>query len=120
VLRLMTLRSDDQFNTTVYSLDDRFRRVSGSRKVLLMNAADIERLGFAEGSVVDVETVWTDAVQREVHGFALKPYDIPPGSAGGYFPELNPLVPLAHHALGSQVPASKSIPIRLRARAAQP
>jgi len=113
VLRLTTVRSDDQFNTTVYSLDDRFRGIYGTRSVLLLNRQDIQRLGFAEGDVVTATTAVDDGVLRRVPGLRVTPYDIPPGCAAGYFPECNPLVPLAHHAEGSHVPASKSIPIRL-------
>lgn len=114
VLRLLTMRSDDQFNTTVYSLDDRFRGIYGTRKVLLLNLADIERLGFADGAIVTATTAVDDATVREVAGLRLVRYNIPIGCAAGYFPECNPLVPLAHHAEQSKVPAAKSIPIRLR------
>jgi molybdopterin-dependent oxidoreductase alpha subunit len=117
VLRLMTLRSDDQFNTTVYKLGDRFRDVSGTRMVLLMNPSDIDRLGFAEGSTVTASTVTTDGIVREVGGLVVKPYSIPLGAIGGYYPELNALIPLWHHAEESHVPAAKSIPVRLRAQA---
>ena len=121
VLRLMTMRSDDQFNTTIYSLDDRFRGIYGTRHVLLLNAADIARLGLAEGDVVTAVTAVDDGIHREVRGLRVTPFDIPSGCAAGYFPECNPLVPLAHHAEGSQVPAFKSIPVRLmRAAAASP
>ncbi|MFO1465666.1 MAG: FdhF/YdeP family oxidoreductase [Steroidobacteraceae bacterium] len=115
VLRLMTLRSDDQFNTTIYSLNDRFRGVQGNRKVLLVNPRDIERLGFKAGDVVTASTVANDDVPRQVAGLRLEPYDIPAGCVGGYYPELNPLVPLWHHAKDSLVPAAKSVPIRLGA-----
>ena len=115
ILRLMTLRSDDQFNTTVYTLNDRFRGVYGTRKVLLMNPADIARLGFRVGDLVTASTVAGDAVSRSVSGLRLTTYDIPTGCAAGYFPECNPLIPLWHHAKGSFVPAAKSIPIRLTA-----
>ncbi|APW38888.1 formate dehydrogenase [Rhodoferax koreense] len=114
-LRLMTVRSDDQFNTTVYSLDDRFRGIYGTRMVLLMNAADIARLGLAEGAIVTAETAVNDGFHRAVAGLRVTTYDIPAGCAAGYFPECNPLMPLAHHAEGSKVPAAKAIPIRLRA-----
>ena len=113
VLLLTTLRSDDQFNTTVYSLDDRFRRVEGTREVLFMNAADMARLGLAEGVPVRIETAWHDGVARRVDGFRPRAYDLPRGSVGGYFPELNRLVPLDHHARESHVPAAKSIPVRI-------
>lgn len=122
VLRLMTIRSDDQFNTTVYTLDDRFRGVFGTRRVLLMNPADIARLGFTVGDHVTVFAVARDQneVHRSVEGLRVTPYDIPPGCVAGYYPECNPLIPLWHHAEGSFVPAAKAIPVRLRrsARAA--
>ncbi|SEK17126.1 MULTISPECIES: FdhF/YdeP family oxidoreductase [unclassified Variovorax] len=120
VLRLMTLRSDDQFNTTIYSLDDRFRGIHGTRRVLLMNRDDIRRLGFADGDIVDVSTAVDDGHARSVRGLRITPYDIPAGCAGGYYPECNRLVPLAHHAEKSKVPASKAIPIRLQASLAAP
>ena len=116
VLRLFTIRSDDQFNTTVYGLDDRFRRIAGTRRVLLMNAIDIERLGRTAGDRVTAQTVWHDDVRREVRDLEIVAYDVPRGAVAGYYPELNPLMPLAHHARDSHVPAGKSIPIRLRTR----
>jgi molybdopterin-dependent oxidoreductase alpha subunit len=115
VLRLMTLRSDDQFNTTIYSLDDRFRGIYGTRRVLLMNIVDIARLGFGAGDHVEVLTVAADQVQRRVKNLRITPYDIPAGCVAGYYPECNPLIPLWHCAEGSFVPAAKSIPVRLRA-----
>jgi molybdopterin-dependent oxidoreductase alpha subunit len=114
VLRLMTVRSEDQFNTTIYSLDDRFRGIHGTRQVVLMNAADMAMLGLSEGDVVTAVTAVDDGVHREVRGLRVTPFDIPRGCAAGYFPECNPLVPLAHHAEGSKVPAFKSIPVRLQ------
>ncbi len=116
VLRLFTIRSDDQFNTTIYSLDDRFRRIEGNRRVLLMNAHDIGRLGLQAGAVVTARTEWRqDDVRREVGGLTVVAYDLPPGSVAGYYPELNPLMPLNHHAKESHVPAAKSIPVRVQA-----
>lgn len=120
VLRLMTLRTDDQFNTTIYGLDDRFRGVYGTRMVLLMNADDIDRLGLVAGDIVSARTVSQDGIERRVDGFRITPYDIPPGCIAGYYPECNPLVPLSHHAKGSKVPASKSIPVELLRRPAHP
>ncbi|KQP37412.1 FdhF/YdeP family oxidoreductase [Pseudorhodoferax sp. Leaf274] len=113
VLRLMTLRSDDQFNTTIYSLDDRFRNVWGSRMVLLMHPADMAARGLAKGDAVLVHGVAADGHVRRLSGLCALPYDLPAGSVAGYFPECNPLVPLAHHAVGSHVPAAKSIPVRV-------
>ena len=114
VLRLMTIRSDDQFNTTIYSLDDRFRGIYGTRKVVLMNILDIRRLGLNEGDTVTLTTAVDDGELREVVGLRVTPYDIPAGCAAGYYPECNPLLPLAHYAEESKVPAAKSIPVRLR------
>lgn len=113
VLRLFTIRSDSQFNTTIYNEDDRFRGIYGGRRVLLANASDINRLGFAEGALVDVHGVAPDGVERRVNGLRLVAYDVPPGCIAGYYPECNPLLPLAHHAVESMVPAGKSIAVRL-------
>jgi len=113
-LRLMTTRGDSQFNTTVYSLDDRFRGVFGTRDVLLMNAHDITRLKLTEGEMVTACTVSDDQVDREVKGLRVHAFDIPTGCVMGYYPECNRLIPIAHHAKGSQVPAAKAIPIRLK------
>ena len=115
VIRLTTLRSFDQFNTTVYGNHDRFRGIHGTRRVLMMNAADIARLGLADGAQVRATTAAQRAGEAPREGGDLRvvAYDIPPGCVAGYFPELNPLVPLWHHATGSMVPAYKAIPIRV-------
>jgi molybdopterin-dependent oxidoreductase alpha subunit len=113
VLRLFTLRSDSQFNTTIYNEDDRFRGISGGRRVLLINPADLHRLGLEAGQMVDAHGVAADDIARSVGGLRLVAYDVPAGCVGGYYPECNPLMPLAHHALESKVPAAKSIAIRL-------
>ena len=121
VLRLMTMRSDDQFNTSIYSLDDRFRGVYGTRRVLLMNPTDIARLGFKIGDHVSAFAVARDQadVSRSVHGLRLTSFDIPQGCVAGYYPECNPLLPLWHHAEESFVPAAKSIAIRLQMSSAE-
>jgi molybdopterin-dependent oxidoreductase alpha subunit len=113
VFQLTTIRSQGQFNTTIYSDRDRFRGVSGSRMVLFMNAADIERAGLEEGAIVGLTTALDDGIHRHVGGFTVHRYNIPEGCLAGYYPECNPLVPLSHHAKGSFVPASKGIPVRL-------
>jgi anaerobic selenocysteine-containing dehydrogenase len=113
ILRLMTLRSNDQFNTTIYGYDDRFRGVHGTRNVLFMCAQDIDRFGLHDGDMVAVTTVAEDRT-REVQGLRVTSYDIPAGCVAGYYPECNPLIPLWHHAVASKVPAAKSIPIRVR------
>jgi len=110
-LTLFTIRSDGQFNTTIYSNDDRFRGVYGSRMVLFMAATDMARLALVEGDVVTVRTAVDDGVARRVAGLTVVAYDIPAGCVAGYFPECNPLVPLWHHAKGSKVPAVKSVDV---------
>ncbi|KQP05768.1 FdhF/YdeP family oxidoreductase [Methylobacterium sp. Leaf93] len=111
-LDLITLRSNDQFNTTVYGYDDRFRGVKGTRTILFMNADDIARLGFADAEIVDVTTVSDDRV-RSVKGLRIVAYNIPPGNCAGYYPELNPLIPLWHHDEQSKTPAAKAIPVTI-------
>lgn len=113
VLQLMTLRSNDQFNTTIYGFDDRFRGVSGTRTVIFMNRNDIIRLGFAAGEWVTLTTAVEPEVIRQVGPMQIIAYDIPEGCSAAYYPECNPLVPLWHHAERSKVPAAKSVPIIL-------
>jgi molybdopterin-dependent oxidoreductase alpha subunit len=112
ILRLITLRSNDQFNTTIYGYNDRFRGIIGTRMVVLMNRADMDRLRLAEGDLVRIVTEADDR-RREMDGFRVTAYDIPQGCVGGYYPECNALIPLWHHAEGSKVPAAKSIPVRV-------
>ncbi len=112
VLRMMTLRSNDQFNTTIYGYDDRFRGIHGSRMVVLMNRNDIDRLGLDEGMDVMIATAADDR-DRRMSGFRVVQYDIPDGCIGTYYPEANALIPLWHHAARSKVPAAKSVPVRV-------
>ncbi len=114
VLRLTTVRSNDQFNTTVYGFKDRLRGVDGTRMVVFMNAGDIARLGFRNGDTVDIETVAGDNVRREVQGFRIVDYAIAEGCAAAYFPEASPLVPLSHFEPKSFTPAYKAIPVRMK------
>jgi molybdopterin-dependent oxidoreductase alpha subunit len=111
-LLLQTVRSHDQFNTTVYGLDDRYRGIKGGRQVVFVNADDLRALGLADGQVVDLVSVWTDG-ERRAPGFRIVEYATPVGCAAAYFPEANVLVPLDSTAEGSNTPASKSIVIRL-------
>jgi anaerobic selenocysteine-containing dehydrogenase len=111
-LRLFTVRSDGQFNTTIYSLEDRFRGTQ-DRKVLLMAGADMARMGLAEGDIVTASTAVDDGVARAVEGLRVVEYGVPAGCVAGYYPECNPLIPLWHYAKDSKVPASKSIAIRI-------
>lgn len=115
VLRLITLRSNDQFNTTIYGYRDRFRGIIGTRMVVLMNRADMKRFGLKEDQQVALATAADDGRTREMSGFAVRAYDIPHGCIGAYYPECNALIPLSHHAQGSKVPAAKSVPVRIRA-----
>ena len=112
--RLMTVRSNDQFNTTVYGYDDRFRGIKGTRMVVMMNRKDMTRLGVHDGEMVTLESDAEDNHQRSVSGLRVVPYNVPEMCLAGYFPELNVLIPLEHHALDSHVPAGKSVPVRVR------
>ena len=112
-LRLFTVRSDGQFNTTIYSHDDRFRGVYGSRMVIFMARADMAKYALKQGDLVGLRCAAEDGVERRVGGLAVVPYDVPEGCIAGYFPELNPLIPLWHHAKESKVPAAKAIDVIL-------
>ena len=114
VMRLITLRSNDQFNTTVYGYNDRFRGINGTRDVVLMNRDDIDRLGLKEGERVTMATSSNDGVKRERSGWRVTPYNIPAGCLGAYYPEANVLLPLWHYAEGSKTPAAKAIPVTVR------
>ena len=106
VFNLTTIRSHDQYNTTIYGLDDRYRGIRGERRVLLLNADDLAARGLAAGQLLDVTSHWQDG-ERTVGGFVAVAYDIPRGNAAGYFPECNALVPLQHIAAGSRTPARR-------------
>ena len=112
-LRLATLRSHDQYNTTIYTLDDRYRGVFGGRMVVFMNEADMQARGIAEGDLVEIESL-ADDKRRVVGGFWAKTHSIAAGSVGAYYPETNPLLPLAYHDVKSGTPAAKSIPVLVR------
>ncbi len=110
---LMTIRSHDQFNTTVYGLDDRYRGIYNERRVLFMNPVDMKEMGLEQQEVVDLTSLY-DGVKRTAHKFKVVPYDIPPGNLAAYFPETNPLVPHNHFAEKSRTPISKSIRVRIQ------
>ncbi|CAG2144937.1 FdhF/YdeP family oxidoreductase [Cupriavidus plantarum] len=118
LLVMMTTRSHDQYNTTIYGLNDRYRGVFGLRRVVFINPSDMDRLGFKAGQHVDITSVWADGVTRHVEDFRLVPYDIPVGCIGTYYPETNPLVPLESTGDGCGTPTSKSVPVLLTASAA--
>lgn len=111
--RLMTLRSNDQFNTTIYGNSDRLRGIEGTRDVLLMNPEDIAAAGLAAGQVVGLAGDAGDNEHRQVDGLTVTPFLLPRGCLGGYYPELNPLVPLWYHDEQSKTPASKGVPVRI-------
>ena len=117
-LQLTTLRSHDQYNTTIYSLDDRYRGVFGGRMVAFMNEDDMKARGIAEGAMIEIETLSADGRRRLVGGFRAKPHSISKGSIGAYYPETNPLLPLSHHDEKSGTPAAKSIPVAVRLQSA--
>ncbi|MEU4098488.1 FdhF/YdeP family oxidoreductase [Streptomyces sp. NPDC026673] len=112
-LILQTLRSHDQWNTIPYAMDDRYRGIRGGRRVVLVNPADLDALGFADRDEVDLIGVWDDGVERRAPGFRLVAYPTTPGSAAAYYPETNVLVPLDSVADISNTPTSKGIVIRL-------
>ncbi|MDX1882082.1 FdhF/YdeP family oxidoreductase [Mycolicibacterium sp. 120270] len=116
-LVLQTLRSHDQYNTTIYGLDDRYRGVKGGRRVVFVNPADIETFGLADGDRVDLVSEFTDAdghvQERTAKDFMVVAYSTPVGNAAAYYPETNPLVPLDHTAARSNTPVSKAVVIRL-------
>ncbi|CAD7023939.1 formate dehydrogenase [Pseudorhizobium halotolerans] len=111
--RLMTLRSNDQFNTTIYGYSDRLRGIEGTRNVLLINPKEMEKLGLQEGQLVGLQTDIEDGRERKVEGLKVLPFQLPDGCVAGYYPELNPLIPLSLHERLSQTPASKAVPVRI-------
>jgi molybdopterin-dependent oxidoreductase alpha subunit len=115
-LLLQTMRSHDQYNTTIYGLNDRYRGVKGGRRVVLVHPEDIPALGLAPGDTVDLISEWQDGVERVAERFRVVPYPTARGCAAAYYPETNPLVPLGSVAEKSNTPASKSVVIRLRRR----
>ncbi|WP_338676055.1 FdhF/YdeP family oxidoreductase [Streptomyces sp. SCSIO 30461] len=112
-LLLQTLRSHDQYNTTIYGLDDRYRGIRGGRRVVLVHPADARALGFDDGAYVDLVSEWKDGVERRAPGFRVVHYPTARGCAAAYYPETNVLVPLDSTADTSNTPASKSVVVRL-------
>ncbi|MFF5341205.1 FdhF/YdeP family oxidoreductase [Streptomyces althioticus] len=112
-LLLQTLRSHDQYNTTIYGLDDRYRGIRNGRRVVLVNPDDAQELKLADGSYVDLVSEWKDGVERRAPGFRVVHYPTARGCAAAYYPETNVLVPLDATADVSNTPASKSVVVRL-------
>lgn len=111
---MMTMRSHDQFNTTIYGLDDRYRGIRNGRRVVFLNADDISARGLTAGARVDLLSRY-DGEERVAHNFTIVPYSIPRRCAATYFPETNVLVPVNYFADKSHTPASKSVVITIRA-----
>ncbi|GJE27131.1 FdhF/YdeP family oxidoreductase [Methylobacterium organophilum] len=114
---LQTFRSHDQYNTTIYGLDDRYRGVYGERRVIFANPDDLAALKAKFGDRVDVVGLHADGIERVAEDFRLVPFDMPRGSLAGYYPELNVLVPLSTFGEFSDTPTSKSVLVTVRARA---
>ena len=108
-LLLQTVRSHDQFNTTIYGLDDRYRGIQAGRRVVFVHPDDLAALGFADAEVVDVVSHFADGVERRAEAFRLVAYPVARGTCAAYFPEANVLVPLGSTAEGSGTPTSKSV-----------
>lgn len=114
---LVTLRSNDQFNTTIYGFSDRLRGLEGSRDIVLINPEEMARHGLSEGELVTLECAIDDGHERVVHGLRVVPYDLPDTCVAAYYPETNPLVPVDYHDELSDTPAYKGVPVRIRAEA---
>lgn len=114
-LRMITLRSHDQYNTTIYALDDRYRGVFGRRDVLFMNEGDMAQLGLEHGDRVDITTALPDCTQS-LNDITVVAYNISAGSVGAYYPEANVLVPLSYRDEDSGTPSYKSVPVRITLR----
>ena len=111
--RLITMRSNDQFNTTIYGYSDRLRGIEGTRDVLLMSPREILAAGLSEGQIVGLASDADDGVERRVDGLTVTPFDLPDGCVGAYYPEMNPLIPLWYHDKLSKTPAAKGVPVRI-------
>ncbi|MEF2975987.1 FdhF/YdeP family oxidoreductase [Subtercola sp. YIM 133946] len=112
-LILQTLRSHDQFNTTIYSLNDRYRGIKAGRDVIFVNPLDIEELGLTDGQRVDIFSEWPGEPDRELRNYRVVSYPTAKGCAAAYYPEANVLIPLASAADRSNTPVSKAILVRL-------
>jgi anaerobic selenocysteine-containing dehydrogenase len=113
VFRLMTIRSHDQYNTTIYGLDDRYRGIKNERRVLFLNESDMQAQGLKRGDRVDLVSVYNDGQERRADNFITLPYAIPRGCAASYFPETNVLVSYQSISDRSHTPISKFVPVRI-------
>jgi molybdopterin-dependent oxidoreductase alpha subunit len=116
VLLLTTIRSHDQYNTTIYGLNDRYREVKGRRDVVFAHAEDLAARGLKDGDRIDLEAAFgDDGQQRRLSGFTVVAHDLPRGCLAAYYPEANPLLPLSERDRRSGTPAYKSMPVRMGA-----
>ena len=113
VFTLVTLRAQGQFNTTVYSYSDQLRGLGGARDIVLLNREEMERHNLTEGQKITLVCAIDDGHDRRVSDLKVIPYDMPMGCIGGYFPELNALVPLSLYEKNSRTPAYKGTPVRI-------
>jgi len=111
-LMMMTIRSHDQFNTTIYGMNDRYRGIYDERRVIFMHEDDVRAQGLQQGDIVDLSSHY-NGVERVAHKFVVVPYSIPKGCAATYYPETNVLVPIDNTAAGSNTPVSKLVVIRI-------
>jgi anaerobic selenocysteine-containing dehydrogenase len=112
-LVLMTFRAHDQFNTTVYSEDDRYRDVRGDRRVVFLNADDLAARGLRDGDRIDLETLVDDGIERRVLGFTARAWDLPRGCAAAYYPEASGLIAASAFSDGTRTPLYKEMPVRV-------
>lgn len=113
---MMTVRSHDQYNTTIYGKHDRYRGIYNGRRVVFMNGGDVRQAGLKKGDLVDIVSMY-EGVERKAEDFVIVPYQIPRQNIATYFPEANAVVPYNHYARGSQTPISKSVIVQLRRKA---
>lgn len=111
--RLVTMRSNDQFNTTIYGYSDRFRGIEGTRDVVLMCEDDIAAAGLTAGQRVALVSDFGDGIHRQLAGLVVTPHSLPRGTIGAYYPECNVLVSIDHHDQLSKTPAVKAVPVRI-------
>ncbi|WP_371188297.1 FdhF/YdeP family oxidoreductase [Thalassotalea maritima] len=119
LLTMQTLRSHDQYNTTIYGMNDRYRGISGGRNVVFVNAKDAKVQNLCDGDIVTIRSLWPDDIERKVENFKVHIYDIPQGNVAAYYPETNPLIPLDSVGDRSDTPTSKSIAVLLEKQVSQ-
>ncbi len=120
IYTLQSLRSHDQYNTTIYGMNDRYRGIKNARNVLFINEKDALKQGFKNSDYVDITSIWSDNNNRTVKNFILCFYDIPRGNLAAYYPETNPLVPLESFGDRSYTPTSKSVAVIINKAENQP